>query len=426
MDDGPRQPTRPTYAGEDAPRARGPFPAGGLKSFRSNDRSHTPRPGGARRPPVRLLLAVLLLTGTAFAAAETAADSPIVKHVNLADLPLIQGSRPAPTPVPSNFAPHTEDTAEFLPTPLPVQGPTPFPQGLRQEGSPTGGPITRRADQEVNPGAASGLIVVLILLLLLVSRTGRGFVPSGTSGRVWSAGGRKWSGWPDAGGGTRFGSGGFGGGGATGCWKTPKTPRIRKTGNLFTPQEEERVESAIRGAGVRTSGTIVPLVVARSHTYPHLPFLGGMFGLLAASLASAWWPPGVSLLFLVVAQAVGFTGGFLCFLYLPMARRALLPRKTAEETVFERAVDAFRTLELNLAEERNGILILVSLLEHRVQVLAGSGINARVKPGTWNEVVQIVLKGIREGDLCEGLFKAIERCAAVLEQDFPRRGTSPS
>ena len=66
-----------------------------------------------------------------------------------------------------------------------------------------------------------------------------------------------------------------------------------------------------------------------------------------------------------------------------------------------------------------GILILVSLLEHRVQVLADSGINARVKPGTWDEVVEIILAGIRRGDLCQGLCDAIDRCGEILGREFP-------
>ena len=66
-----------------------------------------------------------------------------------------------------------------------------------------------------------------------------------------------------------------------------------------------------------------------------------------------------------------------------------------------------------------GILILVSLLEHRVQVLADSGINARVAPGTWDKIVQIVLDGIRGKDLCRGLCEAIEQCGEILSKEFP-------
>jgi putative membrane protein len=96
-----------------------------------------------------------------------------------------------------------------------------------------------------------------------------------------------------------------------------------------------------------------------------------------------------------------------------------LSPKIAEEEVFEKALRVFRELELDRTAERTGILILVSLLEHRVQVLADSGINARVKPGTWDDVVEIVLEDIKRGDLCQGLCDAIERCGEILAEEFP-------
>ncbi len=194
-----------------------------------------------------------------------------------------------------------------------------------------------------------------------------------------------------------------------------------KVKKIFTPEKEKRVETAIRNAEMRTSGEIVPLVVDQSDAYPHLPFVGGILGLLAGSLAGVWCPAAGNTLLLISCQALGFMAGFFSLRHLSFPRRALLSPKLAEEEVFERALRAFRELELNLTQDRTGVLILVSLLEHRVQVLADSGINARVKPGTWNEVVDIVLSGIREGDLCTGLCDAIERCGVILEQEFPRQ-----
>jgi putative membrane protein len=194
-----------------------------------------------------------------------------------------------------------------------------------------------------------------------------------------------------------------------------------KVKKVFTPEKEKRVEAAIRNAEMRTSGEIVPLVVDQSDAYPHLPFVGGMLGLLAGSLAGVWLSPGCNVLLLLCCQVLGFAVGFLSLRTLSFPRRALLSPKLAEEEVFERALRAFRDLEMNLTQDRTGVLILVSLLEHRVQVLADSGINARVKPGTWNEVVDIVLKGIRGGDLCAGLCDAIKRCGEILEHEFPRQ-----
>ena len=189
----------------------------------------------------------------------------------------------------------------------------------------------------------------------------------------------------------------------------------------FTPDKEKRVEEAIRSAEGKTSGEIVPVVVDRSDAYLHVDFIGALIVQFAAFLAAVWLLPAFNYIWILAVQVLGLVVGFLAFRYLAPLKRLCLSPKIAEEEVFEKALRVFRELDLHHTAERTGILILVSLLEHRVQVLADSGINARVKSGTWDEVVGIVLAGIKGGDLCQGLCDAIERCGEILAHEFPIR-----
>ncbi|MCZ7584684.1 MAG: hypothetical protein M5R36_15850, partial [Deltaproteobacteria bacterium] len=63
----------------------------------------------------------------------------------------------------------------------------------------------------------------------------------------------------------------------------------------------------------------------------------------------------------------------------------------------------------------------VSLFERRVEVLADEGINAKVEPGTWDEVVRLILDVIRRGSLADGLVAGIERCGDILAAHVPIR-----
>lgn len=93
-----------------------------------------------------------------------------------------------------------------------------------------------------------------------------------------------------------------------------------------------------------------------------------------------------------------------------------------QEAAERRASAAFAEHGLRRTRERTGILILVSLLEHRVVVLADDGVNRRLAPGHgWQEVVEAVLGGIRGGELVEGLLAAIDRCGEVLTGPLPAR-----
>jgi putative membrane protein len=74
---------------------------------------------------------------------------------------------------------------------------------------------------------------------------------------------------------------------------------------------------------------------------------------------------------------------------------------------------------LHRTQGRTGILLFVSLLEHRVQVLADQGINDRVPSGTWDEVVQGIVAGIRADRPAEALCRAIEQCGELLTHHCP-------
>jgi putative membrane protein len=194
-----------------------------------------------------------------------------------------------------------------------------------------------------------------------------------------------------------------------------------KVKRIFTPEREKRVEEAIGRAEAMTSGEIVPMVVDQSDAYLHVDFIGALILQFAAFLAAVWLLPSFDYLSILGVQVLGLVVGFIAFRHLSLLKRICLSPKIAEEEVFEKSLRVFRELKLDRTAERTGILILVSLLEQRVQVLADSGINARVKAGTWDEVVEIVLTGIKGGDVCRGLCDAIDRCGEILAHEFPIR-----
>ena len=82
---------------------------------------------------------------------------------------------------------------------------------------------------------------------------------------------------------------------------------------------------------------------------------------------------------------------------------------------------AFTEHVLHYTRDHTGILILVSLLEHRVEVLADRCINEKVPPGTWNEVVEIITAGLKSRHADDAFCKAVERCGEILATHFPRQ-----
>ena len=189
---------------------------------------------------------------------------------------------------------------------------------------------------------------------------------------------------------------------------------------FFTPEEQERIRQAVVTAEQQTAGEIVPMLVGASGRYAEIEIAGMGVGLVVGTLASfvfqdPWAAIHSQLLWPLAGAALG---SILCS--LPVAKRNLIPKARILEAVHLRSLAAFTAQGLHYTRAHTGILILASLLEHQVEVLADRGINEKVPAGTWDEVVQILTLGLKTHNACNAYCKAIERCGEILAQHFPR------
>jgi len=188
---------------------------------------------------------------------------------------------------------------------------------------------------------------------------------------------------------------------------------------LFSEEEKQRIESAVKQAEKRTSGEIVPMVVDESYDYPRAEILGSGLFSLATAVSFSWAFFDESLWhFLWVFVVCYFPFKFL-IRNTPSLRRKLIHPDEISAEVEEQAVVAFMAQGLHHTRDKTGILIFISLFERRVHVLADRGINDVVATNTWDGIVQTVTDGIRRGEACEALCKAIESCGQLLEEHFP-------
>jgi len=179
------------------------------------------------------------------------------------------------------------------------------------------------------------------------------------------------------------------------------------------------IEAAVHSAERATSGEIVPVVAERSDSYTEVrlgaaALVAFAAGALALVFAPDLWP------WLVGLQLGVFAAGAWLFGRAALLRR-LVPAEMAAQRVARAAVLAFHEAGLVETRDRTGILIYVSLLEHRVVVLADRGIDARVEPGAWDAVVARVIAGIVERRAEEGLAEGIRLCGELLAAKFPPR-----
>jgi putative membrane protein len=191
---------------------------------------------------------------------------------------------------------------------------------------------------------------------------------------------------------------------------------------LFSEQDRERIKNVVDEAEGKTSGEIVPYVVQESDPYAEALWRGGTFlgVIVLASLAffheALGMLPFLGVAWILILGFAGFVAGVGLVKYVPAIKRQFAGEAVMERRVSTRAAVAFIDEEVFNTRDRTGILIFVSMTEHKVLVMGDSGINARVGENAWEEVAQKIVRGIREGRAAEGLIEAVEQCGHLLEQ----------
>jgi putative membrane protein len=190
--------------------------------------------------------------------------------------------------------------------------------------------------------------------------------------------------------------------------------------SFFTTEEQQRIQQAVIAAEKKTSGEIVPMLVTSSGRYAEVELSGVIIGLVFGTLAAFIWhdPWGTVQVYLLWPVIGAIAGLVICS--IPAFKRRLIPQSRSAEAVHLRSLAAFTAHGLHYTKAHTGILILASLLEHRVVVLADKGINDKVPTGTWDEIVQMLTAGLKSGNACAAFCQAIERCGEILATHFPR------
>jgi putative membrane protein len=98
----------------------------------------------------------------------------------------------------------------------------------------------------------------------------------------------------------------------------------------------------------------------------------------------------------------------------PKIRMSLVAGKIIEQAAITKARDIFLQEEVFKTIDRSGILIYISELEHEVVVLGDSGINAKILDSAWQDVVNTIVRSIKQNEPTLGIIKAIDMCKTLL------------
>jgi uncharacterized membrane protein len=92
----------------------------------------------------------------------------------------------------------------------------------------------------------------------------------------------------------------------------------------------------------------------------------------------------------------------------------------------ERALDIFSHLRIWDTAHNNGVLIYLLLADHKVEIVADRGIDAKVGAAGWQAIVEAMEADFRAGHFEGGVIKGIQAVSRQLAAHFPKRGKGPN
>lgn len=194
-----------------------------------------------------------------------------------------------------------------------------------------------------------------------------------------------------------------------------------RSDTFFSETEKEQIAQAVKVAEAHTSGEIATMIVDESDRYREAELSGSLFLAASLALAVAAVTHHVTIWSYLPMVVLLYFPSRMLFRKFPAMKLPFAGKVRISEAVRIRAVRAFYEKGLYRTSHGTGILIFMSLLEHKVWILGDRGINERIAPASWQEMAEELARGIAAGKGCNALSGVILRCGTELSRHFPRQ-----
>jgi putative membrane protein len=186
---------------------------------------------------------------------------------------------------------------------------------------------------------------------------------------------------------------------------------------LISRADRKRISAAIADVERKTSGEIFCVIARQCGDYRTVPLIWAAalalllpLPMILFSAAPARWIYLAQLGLFVIAALV---------LSIPSIRFHIVPRRSMHGQAHAEALRQFCAQGLHKTDQRTGVLIFASEAEHYAEIIADTGIHAKVKPEVWDEAVELLIDAVGDGRTADGFIAAVDLCGAVLAENFP-------
>ncbi|HMG76906.1 MAG TPA: hypothetical protein VK582_25765 [Pyrinomonadaceae bacterium] len=193
----------------------------------------------------------------------------------------------------------------------------------------------------------------------------------------------------------------------------------------FDQAAGESLAQAIRDIEKDSDAEIVIAVRGRSGSYRHADYLCGAIVALAGLIFVLFSPFEFHTYWVPFDVVVLFIAGAFVSSRTDAIRRALTSKGFRAKAARTGAAAMFYEAGIANTSAENGLLIYLSLLERRLEVIADRGILKAVPALKWNNSV-FELKRIGRKPEPESLIKAVRDLGRLLAEHMPATGENPN
>jgi putative membrane protein len=196
------------------------------------------------------------------------------------------------------------------------------------------------------------------------------------------------------------------------------SPRMKQ---IVSDQERSHLDGRVAETEKRTGTQIVLSVIQRSDAYAELPWKAFAFGASAAGLILLllyrWlYDRYPEMYALIVVAGILLSGALLALLtvLVPRFAKCFLTGYRAEAEVQQYAKSMFLDRELFATRKRRGILLLVSLFEHRIVILSDKGVDGHLKEEDRITMIAAMTPFLKRKQICQAFDAGLDSLSRIL------------
>lgn len=207
---------------------------------------------------------------------------------------------------------------------------------------------------------------------------------------------------------------------------------------ILNEEQHKIVSDAVAAAELTTSGEIVTVLTVQSDGYSDVALVwAATIAFTAMSLFAVFpqpfmdfydavyggwqheWTTAELASMTIALGLIAFVATWAIQLIDPV-KYAMVPGPVKSQRVHDHAVRHFKVGAEKRTHGRTGVLIYLSMKEHRAEIVADQPIAEKVPAEVWGEAMADMLEEIRKGCTAEGIAAGVRDVGKVLAEHFPR------